>query len=212
MPTLKLKSGGSTGTRPARKSPASKPAAKRTPARKPAASTAPAKRTPSRKPAASAPAQAETNGGARTPRLPEGWTKGEFTRVVKDMQKARKAREDAEARVKEARDAANQMALDLIAAGVQMSIVSTELDLSRQWLYKIMEDAGVKTARQAQTKRGRTASAGRTSKPAAKRAPAAKATPKSKPAAKRTAPARKTPARKAPAPAVTGRGRVRIAR
>jgi hypothetical protein len=204
VPTLKLKS-GSTGTR---KSPATKPAPKRTPARKPAA-----KATPTRKPAAKrspAPAQAETNGGARTPRLPEGWTKGEFTRVVKDMQKARKVREAAEENLKEAQATANQMALDLIASGLQMSIVSNELDLSRQWLYKIMEDAGVKTARQAQTKRGRTASAGRTSKPAAKKRPAAKASA-AKPAAKRTAPARKAPARKPPAaPAVTGRGRVRI--
>jgi DNA-binding phage protein len=203
VPTLRLKS-GSTGTR-------SKPAAaKRTPARKAAAKQAPTRKTTSaRKPAASA-TQASTNGAAtRGPKLPDGWTKSDFTRIVKDMQKARAAKEAAAERLAEAQEAVNGMALDLIAEGIQMSVVSKELDLSRQWLYKIMEDNGVKTERQQGKKPARSRSAGRTAskpaaKPAARKAPAAK-----KPAAKK-APARKSPARKSPA--ATGRARVRITR
>jgi len=206
VPTLHLTGGKPATTR--------KPAAKATPKRKPAAK-APATRT--RKPAAKA-APASTNGAAtRGPKLPEGWTKADFNQVVKDMQKARKARESAEVALKEAQREANVLALDMISQGIQMSVVSTELVLSRQWLYKIMEDAEeygfdgpVVTERQATPARKPAAkkrpAAGRTSKPAAKKRPAAKAKPA--PAAKRS-PARKPPASKR-APA--GRGRVRIAR
>jgi hypothetical protein len=189
VPTLKLTGGKKSPTRtaPARKSPARKPAAKQ---------------APTRKPAAAAPAQASENG--RAPRLPEGWTKAEFTRVVKDMQKARANREAAAEKLSEMQEIANGMALELLQEGVQMSVISTELDLSRQWLYTLMEKNGIVPARaQRKPAARRSASASKTSKPAAKKAPA------KKPAAKK-APARKAPARKPPA--TTGRARVRITR
>jgi hypothetical protein len=182
---LSGKSGGtrskSTSTRqapPRRKPAAAKQATKQASARK----QAPAKRT--------AP-QDEGNGNGgngRSPRIPEGMTKRDFERLVKDMQKAQ--------------ETVNQMALDLIADGLQMSVVSSNLNLSRQWLYKIMEDAGVKTERQQSGSRRR--SNGATSKPAAAKRSAAK------PAAKKSA-AKKAPARKRPAAKQTsGRGRVNI--
>jgi hypothetical protein len=197
VPTLKLTGGSKSPARksPARKAaPATKPAAKRTPTRKPAAT----KPAAARKPAATA----SDNGGAtRGPKLPEGWTKRDFEKVVKDMQKARTAREAAAERLSEAQETANTMALELLQEGVQMSVISTELDLSRQWLYTLMEKNGITPARaRSKPAARRSASTGKTSKPAAKRRPAAK------PTAKRT-PARKPPARK---PATTGRGRVRI--
>ena len=191
MPTLKLKS-GSTGTR-------SKPTARKTaPARKPAA-----KRTPGRKPAAASKpvaTQASENGAqTRGPKLPEGWSKADFNRVVKDMQRARKAREDAEERLKEAQEVANGMALELLDEGVQMSVISTELELSRQWMYTMLKKRAEEDGIPAPT-RSR-------SKPAAKKSAARKAPAARKPAAKK-APARKAPTRKAP----TGRARVRITR
>jgi hypothetical protein len=202
VPALRL-----TGKSPARSKPA---AAKRTPARKPAA----AKQAPTRKPAAKAAAPASTNGAAtRGPKLPEGWTKTDFNRVVKDMQKANAAKVAAADRLDEAQYAVNELALGMISEGIQMSVVSKELDLSRQWLYNLMEnlyekygyDEPVRTQRQQAAKqpRGRSARASRTSKPAAKKPAARKA-----PAAKK-APTRKAPARKAPA---AGRPRVRITR
>jgi hypothetical protein len=160
----------------------------------------------------SAPEQtaAPTNGGTRGPKLPEGWTKRDFEKAVKDMRKAKEARENASEKLAEAQTAANTMALELLQEGVQMSVISTELELSRQWLYTLMEKNGITPARARSAKpaaRTRSASTGRTSKPAAKKRPAAKSAPKSKPAAaaKRSAPARKRPASK---PA----GRVRLAR
>jgi DNA-binding phage protein len=189
VPTLKL-----TGGKPAtRKSAPKATTARKSPARKPAAKSA-----ATRKPATSA-AKASTNGAAtRGPKLPEGWTKADFNQIVTEMQAAHAEKVAATEALADAQEAVNSMALDLISQGIQMSVVSTELNLSRQWLYKIMEDAGVKTARQAAPK-------SRASKPAAKRRPAAKAA--AKPTAKRS-PARKRPA----SPATTGRGRVHIAR
>jgi DNA-binding phage protein len=196
---LSGKSGGtrskSTSTRqapPRRKPAAAKQATKQASARK----QAPAKRT--------AP-QDEGNGNGgngRSPRIPEGMTKRDFERLVKDMQKAREAKDAAAEKLAEAQETVNQMALDLIADGLQMSVVSSNLNLSRQWLYKIMEDAGVKTERQQSGSRRR--SNGATSKPAAAKRSAAK------PAAKKSA-AKKAPARKRPAAKQTsGRGRVNI--
>ncbi len=197
MPAIKLTGGKSTGTRTA---PKRKPAAKQAPTRKPAASKRAAK------PAAAT--QASTNGGGtRGPKLPEGWSQADFRKVVKDMQKARTAREAAAERLAEAQETANTMALELLQEGVQMSVISTELDLSRQWLYTLMEKNGITPARAARKPAARrSATASRTSKPAAKKRPAAK----SKPAAKRS-PARKRPgAADAVAAATSGRGRVRI--
>jgi DNA-binding phage protein len=196
---LSGKSGGtrskSTSTRqapPRRKPAAAKQATKQASARK----QAPAKRT--------AP-QDEGNGNGgngRSPRIPEGMTKRDFERLVKDMQKAREAKDAAAEKLAEAQETVNQMALDLIADGLQMSVVSSNLNLSRQWLYKIMEDAGVKTERQQSGSRRR--SNGATSKPAAAKRSAAK------PAAKKSA-AKKAPARKRPAAKkASGRGRVNI--
>lgn len=185
MPAIKL-TGAKSGTRTA-------------PTRKPAAKQAP---TRSRKPAAKAAATpASTNGAAtRGPKLPEGWTQRDFNAAVKDMQKAKAARESAEDVLAEAQATANTMALELLQEGIQMSVISTELDLSRQWLYTLMEKNGITPARAKASKPA--ARSTRTTKPAAKKRPAAK----SKPAAKRTAPARKRPASKPAA----GRGRVRI--
>jgi hypothetical protein len=202
VPAIKLS--GSTRKSAPKSAPKRKPAAKQAPtrSRKPAA-----KSTPKRKPAPEQTA-APTNGGTRGPKLPEGWTKRDFEKAVKDMRKAKEAREAASAKLAEAQTTANDMALELLQEGVQMSVISTELDLSRQWLYTLMEKNGITPARARSAKpaaRTRSASTGRTSKPAAKKRPAAKSAPKSKPAAKRSAPARKRPASK---PA----GRVRLAR
>jgi hypothetical protein len=190
VPAIKL-TGAKSGTRTA-------------PKRKPAAKQAP---TRTRKPAAkaAAPAAASTNGGGtRGPKLPEGWSQADFRKVVKDMQKARTARETAAERLAEAQEIANTMALELLQDGVQMSVISTELDLSRQWLYTLMEKNGITPARAARKPAAKRAPAGKTSKPAAKRRPA------SKPSAKRS-PARKRPgAADAVAAATAGRGRVRI--
>jgi hypothetical protein len=191
VPAIKL-TGAKSGTRTA---PKRKPAAKQAPTRKPAASKRAAK------PAA---APASTNGGGtRGPKLPEGWSQRDFNQVVKEMGKARAARDAAAEKLAEAQEHANGMALELLQEGVQMSVISTELDLSRQWLYTLMEKNGITPAGAKAKKPAarRTAATGKTSKPAAKKRPAAK-----KPAAK-TAPARKRPAS---APATTPRGRVRI--
>jgi threonyl-tRNA synthetase len=198
MPAIKLTAGKTkTSKRPARTS----SAPKRKPA--PQASQPAAKRTPKRKPAPAA-APASENGNQRAARLPEGMTQREFDKLSKDMAKTLKVKADAEEKVAEARQAVNEMALDLIAEGIPMAIVSRGLDLSRQWLYKIMEEAGVKTGRQAQA-----------SKPAAKKRPAATKPVAKKPAAKKRpaakqAPARKAPARKPAGRATSSRGRVRI--
>jgi hypothetical protein len=209
VPTLKLTGGKS----PARSKPAAKPAA-----RKSAAKSAPSKSAPTRKaasksaakPAAAAPAQASTNGSqTRGPKLPEGWSKADFNRVVKDMQKAKAAREAAEARLKEAQEAANGLALELLDEGLQMSVISTELELSRQWMYTMLkkreEEQGIPAP-----VRSRSAS-----KPAAKRTGTARKRPAAKTAAKSASKsaAKRTPARKAPAKkpvTTTGRGRVVI--
>jgi len=190
VPTLKLTGGKS----PARTAPKRKPAAKQAPTRKPAAKAKPA--------AAAAPASTN-GGGTRGPKLPEGWSQADFRKVVKDMQKARTAREDAAERLSEAQETANTMALELLQEGVQMSVISTELDLSRQWLYTLMEKNGITPAGARKPAARRSAASGKTSKPAAKKRPAAKA-----------APAKKAPARKRPAskPAPAARGRIRIAR
>ena len=200
MPTLKLT--GKSGPTRSTSTPKRKPAAKSTPKRKPAARTAP-------KPAA-ATAQA-TNGNGRGPKLPEGWSKSEFARAIKDMQKAKAAKEAASERLTEAQRAANAMAINLLNEGVQMSVISTELEMSRQWMYTLLDklrdgliDEDANPIEQTKPARKRTAAA---SKPAAKKRPAAKRTPARKPPAARKAPARKRP----PAPAVTGRGRVRLA-
>jgi hypothetical protein len=177
------------------------------PRRKPAAAKQATKQASARKqaPAKRAAPQDEGNGNGgngRSPRIPEGMTKRDFERLVKDMQKAREAKDAAAEKLAEAQETVNQMALDLIADGLQMSVVSSNLNLSRQWLYKIMEDAGVKTERQQSGSRRR--SNGATSKPAAAKRSAAK------PAAKKSA-AKKAPARKRPAAKQTsGRGRVNI--
>jgi hypothetical protein len=178
------------------------------PRRKPAAAKQATKQASARKqaPAKRAAPQDEGNGNGgngRSPRIPEGMTKRDFERLVKDMQKAREAKDAAAEKLAEAQETVNQMALDLIADGLQMSVVSSNLNLSRQWLYKIMEDAGVKTERQQSGSRRRTSN-GATSKPAAAKRSAAK------PAAKKSA-AKKAPARKRPAAKQTsGRGRVNI--
>lgn len=208
MPTLKLTAGkpASTRTAPARKSPARKPAAK-------AAAKAPARKR------AAAAAPAETNGAAtRGPRLPDGWTQRDFDKLVKDMEQTVAYKNEAQEALAEAQAAVNELALSAIAEGIQMSVVSETLSLSRQWLYKLMDENGVTTARQAtkphpnkgltqeqiEAKAARDAAKPKRAakKPAAKVAPARKAAPaaKRKPAAK-AAPARRTPAR----------GRVRIA-
>ena len=203
MPTLKLT--GKPGT-PARKTaPKRKPAAKAAPKRKPVAKSA-----PTRKPVAkAAAAPASTNGGAtRGPRLPDGWSQRDFNNVIKDMRKAKAARVAAEERLKEAQAAANQMAVELLDEGIQMSVISTELELSRQWMYSMLKAREENEGIPAPVNK-------RTSKPVAKKRPA------KKPAAAKRSPARKAPASKAPArkrpaaktaPAVTGRGRVRLAR
>lgn len=203
MPTLKLKSGG--------KSPAKSPARK-TPARKPAAKQAPTRTSkPAAKRTTPAQAQANENGGARSPRIPEGWTKAEFNAAVKDMRKARAAREAAEERLKESQAAANGMALELLDQGVQMSVIAVELDLSRQWMYTMLKQRAEAEGIPAPTRsRKPAAKSTRTTKPAAKKRPATKQAA-SKPAAKRS-PARKRPPAAKSAPTVTGRGRVRIAR
>jgi hypothetical protein len=206
VPTLKL-TGGKSPARskpaaPARKSPARKPAAKQAPTRtsKPAP-----KRT-----AAAAPAQ-ESNGNGRSPRLPEGWTKAEFNAVIKDMRKAKAAREAAAERLKESQAAANGLALELLDQGVQMSVISTELELSRQWMYTMLKERAEKEGIPAPTRsRKPAAKSTRTTKPTAKKRPATKQAA-SKPAAKRS-PARKRPPAAKTAPTVTGRGRVRLSR
>lgn len=215
MPTLKL-----SGTRPS-----SKPAPSRK--RKPAAKTAApparkrkpaAKQTPKRKPAAKQAPQAQaasTNGGSRGPKLPEGWTKQDFNKLVKDMQRAKAARDKAEAEVAEAKRAANAMALYSLDEEIQMSVVARELDLSRQWLYTLLKDREegriddeARPIEGAKPKPAAKRSAKQAAKkPAAKKRPAAKAAAKSAPARKRPA-AKKAPARKRPA----GGGRVRMAR
>ena len=135
MPAIKL-TGAKSGTRsaPARKAPARRgrcQAGSRT-----------------RKPAAKAAAPAATNGGAtRGPKLPEGWSQRDFNGIVKEMQKARTAREDAAEKLAEKQKVANDMALELLQEGIQMSVISTELDLSRQWLYTLMEKNGITPAR-----------------------------------------------------------------
>lgn len=188
MPAIKISGGKS----PARTSPKRKPAAK-------AAPKATARTRKSAVVAAPAPVEA----APRSPKLPEGWTKTDFNKAVKDMQRAKAAREKAAEALKESQKEANALALELLQEGVQMSVISVELDLSRQWMYTLMEEAGIKPARSTRksTSRGRSTTASKTtSKPAAKRRPAAKAS--AKPAAKRT------PARK---PAATAaRGRIRI--
>jgi DNA-binding phage protein len=199
VPTLKLTGGKPASTTRSKPASTSKPAAKRT------ASKAPArKQAQARKPAATA---SENGSQTRGPKLPEGWTKSDFNRVVKDMQKAKAAREKAEQALKDAQADANTMALDLIAEGIQMSVVSKELDLSRQWLYKIMEDNDVKTVRQQAARKP----ARRTAKPAAKKAAAAKPAARKAPA--RKPPAAKKTARTAPATSkrTAPRGRVRLA-
>jgi DNA-binding phage protein len=193
----------STSTRQApsrRKSSASKqaPTRKGAESRKPVAAQLPANEN------------GNGNGSQRGPKLPEGWSKRDFDRIVRDMQKAREKREKAEQALKQAQADANQMALELIGEGIQMSVVSRELDLSRQWLYKLMEDNGVKTERQSAAKRSSRSNGGTTrSKSAAKRS-AAK--PAAKKASARKAPAKKAPARKPPAKKTGGRGRVSINR
>jgi hypothetical protein len=211
VPTLKLS--GSPARKSAPKSaPKRKPSAKQAPARKtkPAAKSAP-KRKPTPKSAPQTQAAQTNGGGTRGPKLPEGWTKRDFEKVVKDMRRAKEAREAAEERMKESRRAANAMALNLLDEGIQMSVISVELDLSRQWLYTLQEkrangeidDEANPVEKPAARKRSAA-----TSKPAAKKRPAAKSAPKSKPAAKRSAPGRKRPASKPSA----GKGRVRLAR
>ena len=207
MPPLRLTGKSGTRTAPKRK-PAAKTAAPPARKRKPAA-----KQAPKRKPAAKQAPQAQaasTNGGSRGPKLPEGWTKSDFNKVVKEMQKTRATREAAQEKLSESKRAANALALEMISEGIQMSVVSTELDLSRQWLYNLMENLyeeygysePVKTERQqAAAKpaaRKRAAKPAATKKPAAKKRPAAKAAAKSAPARKRPA-AKKAPARKRPA-------------
>jgi hypothetical protein len=190
VPAIKL-TGAKSGT--TRTAPKRKPAAKQAPTR-------------TRKPAAkaAAPAAASTNGGTRGPKLPEGWSQADFRRTVKDMQKARTARETAAERLAEAQEHANTMALELLQEGIQMSVISTELDLSRQWLYTLMEKNGITPARAARKPAAKRAPTGKTSKPAAKRRPAAKASAKRSPARKRPG------AADAVAAATAGRGRVRI--
>lgn len=205
MPTLKLTGGkspakSSAKSAPARKSPARKPAAKQASA--PTRTSKPAARhtTP-------AQAQASENGGTRSPKLPEGWTKSEFNAVIKEMRKAKAAREAAEERLKEAQAAANGYALELLDQGVQMSVISTELDLSRQWMYTMLKARAENEGIPAPTRpRKPAAKSTRTTKPAAKRSAKQAAT---KPAAKRS-PARKRPPAAKSAPA--GRGRVNIKR
>jgi hypothetical protein len=202
VPAIKL-----SGSTPARKSaPKRKPAAKSAPKRKPAA----AKSAPKRKPVAAQAAPADTNGGAtRGPKLPEGWTQRDFNGVVKEMRKAKQAREKAEADLKAAQEAANGMALELLDEGIQMSVISTELELSRQWMYTMLKQRYEREGIVPPT-------TPRNSKPAAKKraakkpAAAAKRSPARKAPAAKKAPARKRPASK-PAP-TAGRGRVRIAR
>lgn len=186
MPTLKLagKTPARTSAPSTRSTPKRKPAAAApsTPKRKPTAAKAPA-----RKPAAAvSPTPAEVTGSGRNTRLPEGMTKRDFERVIKDMQKAKAAKDAAAVKLSEAQALVNGMALDLLDRGVQMSVISNELDLSRQWMYSMLkkreEDAAA-------------SSRSRSRKPAAKQA-AAKPTAKkraAKPVAK-SAPARKRPA------------------
>lgn len=220
MPALRLTAGRTT---PARKSPAT---TSRTPKRKPAARTASApastKRAPKRTAApkqAAKPQVTESNGNG----VPEGWTKAEWNQTTKAWNKALDAKLSAQEALSAAQVAVNELAMDAIANGVKMSVVSEALSLSRQRLYDLMEQYGVKTDRQKRNphpNKGLTqeeieaqrAKAARKPKPAAKRTakkPAAKQTAKrsAKPAA---ANARRSPARK-PA-ASNGRGTVRLAR
>jgi hypothetical protein len=217
VPTLKLTAGKPASTRTARTKPAAKRSApKTTPARsKPAA-----KKVPARKSAAKATPVQENGAQTRGPKLPEGWTQRDFNTLVKQMEDARTDKEAAQEALAEAQTAVNELALDAIAEGIQMSVVSETLKLSRQRLYDLMEKADVKTERQATNPHpnkgltqeeieAKAAKAAR--KPAAKRTapkPAAKRASTRKPAAKR-APARKPPARK-PAASGNGSGRVRI--
>lgn len=217
MPTLKLTAGKPTSTRTARTKPAAKRSApKSTPARsKPAA-----KKAPARKSAAKATPVQENGAQTRGPKLPEGWTQRDFNALVKQMEDARADKESAQEALVEAQNAVNELAMDAIAEGIQMSVVSEKLSLSRQRLYDLMEKANVQTERMATNPHpnkgltqeeieAKAAKAAR--KPAAKRTapkPAAKRASTRKPAAKR-APARKPPARK-PAARGNGSGRVRI--
>jgi hypothetical protein len=196
MPTLRLTRTPATPSAPKRK-PAAK--AKAAPKRKPAAKSA-----PKRKPAAQA-APASTNGAAtRGPKLPDGWTQRDFNQAVKDMEKAHATRVKFEEGLAEAQKEANGLALELLDAGIQMSVISEKLDLSRQWMYTMLkqryEQEGIVPPT---TPRG-------TSKPAARKRAAKKPAAAAKRSPARKAPAAKSPARKRPA--VTSGGRVRLAR
>lgn len=225
MPTLKLVAGKPASTPRAKPAGRSKPAAKKPPTR-----TAPARRGAA-KPAA--PAPADNGSQTRGPKLPEGWTNRDWDALVKQMDRARQDKAAAQESLTDAQTAVNELAMDAIDQGVQMSVVSEELSLSRQRLYDLMDLYGVQTERQATNphpnkgltqdqidarvaREARAKPAAR--KPAAKRTAARKAPAKKAPA--RKAPAKKTPARKAPArkPAAsksargtTGRVRLRAA-
>lgn len=211
MPTLNL-----SGTR---SKPAAKPA-RRAPARKPAATrkpNKPAKRT--QRAAKPAPAKAQDNGAVK---LPEGWTKQEFNKLLRDMERALSDKAAAQEALSEAQEAVNSLALEAIGNGVSMAIVVDNLKLSRQWLYTLMDKRGVQTERQATAphpNKGLTQdeinakSERKTKQTAKKSAPArrapAKKTPARKAAAKK-APARKAPAKKTPARKAGGRGRMTL--
>lgn len=225
MPALRLTAGKPTGTRksPARTKPAAA-ASTRTPKRKPAAATKPAaKRTP--KPNAKANGKAKVTPAApveRGPRMPEGWKQRDWDKMVKEFEAAKENKLAAQEALAEAQTIVNELAMDYLSAGVQMSVVSETLSLSRQRLYDLMDLYGVQTERQAANphpNKGLTqeqieARKAKEDRKATKAKPAAKRTPKraaSKPAASRT-PARKPTAKRTPARKPAARGGVRLAR
>ena len=214
MPTLRLTAG--------------QPSTRTAPKRKPApAAKAPARKAPARK---AKPAAAPQDNGAATrgPKLPDGWTKRDFDKLIKDMNKSLANKADAQEALDEAAKAVNVLALEAINEGIQMSVVSDTLHLSRQWLYNIMDkaedygfDGPVVTERQAtkahpnkgltqeQIDAKKAAKAKAKPKAAPKRT--AKPTAKRSPARKPAATTRKPPARKAPARRSPARGPLRIA-
>lgn len=160
-----------------------------------------------RKPAAKQTA-AKTNGEVETRMTPpEGMTARELATYVKNAEKLAARRDSMREEMDEVVKEVHTLAMEMLVEGISMAIVSKTLGMSRQWLYKLIEDNDLNTNARDNGGRAKSKRASR-SKPAAK--PTARKSTARKSAAKKTTTRARRGSSKPASKATASRGRLSI--